>query len=151
MTCAISCRNVVRMRIWRSAVARQERERPSRVNRRNARAAWRMVDQSNRKRLLLSKFKHFSLSACCWRSIPLRLVLEHDKQKGDDGRDGKAIISECAQAVPSKVMEQEPYCEVPYEHRGNEACYEQQPFMRAHAGGYHLRKLQASGAGDDRN
>src|SRR5215210_6865981 len=91
-----------------------------------------------------------SISAYC-RSIPLRIALEHDEQKGDDGRDGKAIISESAQAVPSKVVEQEPYCEVPYECRGNEACYEQQPFVRAHPGGDHLRKLQASGAGDDRN
>src|SRR5215204_7033016 len=91
-----------------------------------------------------------SISAYC-RSIPLRIALEHDEQKGDDGRDGKAIISESAQTVPSKVVEQEPYCEVPYECRGNEACYEQQPFVRAHAGGDHLRKLQASGAGDYRN
>src|SRR5215203_6569998 len=122
-----------------------------------------MVGQSNRYRpLFASKSASQQVSTCglrpplvsisayC-RSIPLRIALEHDEQKGDDGRDGKAIISESAQTVPSKVVEQEPYCEVPYECRGNEACYEQQPFVRAHAGGDDLRKLQASCAGDDRN
>jgi len=44
MACTVSCRNLVKRRIRRSAAARQERERPFPVNRRNAQAAWRMID-----------------------------------------------------------------------------------------------------------
>ena len=55
----------------------------------------------------------------------LPIVLEHDEQKGDDGRDGEAVVGEDAQAVMREVREQEPYREVSYERRGDEACYEQ--------------------------
>src|SRR5215218_5542043 len=53
--------------------------------------------------------------------------------------------------MPRKVLEQESYREVSYERRGDEARDEEQPFVRAHAGGEHLSKLQASGTGDYRN
>src|SRR5215210_3144749 len=53
--------------------------------------------------------------------------------------------------MPRKVLEQELYREVSYERRGDEARYEEQPFVRAHAGGEHLSKLQASGTGDNRD
>lgn len=136
------------MRIRRSAAARQERGRPSRVNRRDALSAWRMIEpkyqtatpvckqfsmsaRSGRYGLGLSAMRFSflcSLEAECavrGRSRLSPLVSGYYEQDGDDGGDGEAIVGEGTQAVSGKVLEQKPYREVSHERRGDEARYEE--------------------------
>ena len=96
------------VRIRRSAVARQERERPSPVNRRNASTAWCMIRSKYQTGAHAVKGVLPKLSRGAARRAQLTPRLEQDQREGHYGRDGEAVIGKDAQAVMGEVVEQEP-------------------------------------------
>ena len=104
---------------------RQERERPSPVNRRNSQAACCMTRSKYQMAPSAVKAARPRLRRGATRSALTAPRLEHEEYQGYDCRDGEAVVGEDTQAMIRKVVEQEPYRQVSHERRSDKADPEQ--------------------------